>query len=207
LTAGAVERIVKKPSGRDGPVVDVEVRLVTAGATRRAATGAPLGTVLRQLVAADIVAMRETAARLDLGAVRAAARAVATARRVDICGPLVGAELHRRLHGTGVSAWYWQDLHAGLSSAANLGPADVAIGVSHSGHDRETVEILAEAGSRGARTVAVTGFPAAPLAGVADVVLLTAAEPATFRPDAMAAHHSQLLVLDLLYLAVEGLRS
>ncbi len=48
----------------------------------------------------------------------------------------------------------------GLASAALLRTGDVALGISHTGQTRETIETLAEAGSHGATTVALTGFPA-----------------------------------------------
>ena len=67
---------------------------------------------------------------------------------------------------------------------------------------RETIEMLAEAGSRGATTIALTSFPRSPLAELADIVLLTATQATTFRPDALSARHPQLVVLDLLYIAV-----
>jgi DNA-binding MurR/RpiR family transcriptional regulator len=37
---------------------------------------------------------------------------------------------------------------------------------------------------------------------VCDVVLLTAIQTTPFRPDALSARHPQLVVLDLLYIAV-----
>jgi DNA-binding MurR/RpiR family transcriptional regulator len=169
-------------------------------------TGAPLDVVLRQIMAGDTGAMRDTAARLDLRAVDAAAEAVAAARRVDIHGAtssaLVGGELCFCLHRIGVAAWSWTDVHDGLASAATLGSRDVAIGLSHSGENRATIEILAEAGSHGATTVALTSFARSPLADVADVVLLTAVQATPLRPDALAARHAQMVVLDLLYIAV-----
>src|SRR5439155_21909814 len=67
---------------------------------------------------------------------------------------------------------------------------------------RETIAMLAEAGSHGATTVAVTSFPRSPLAELADIVLTTAAQTTTFRPDALSARHPQLLVLDLVFVAV-----
>ncbi len=74
--------------------------------------------------------------------------------------------------------------------------------MSHSGATRETIEMLAEAGSHGATTIALTSFPRSPLAELADLVLLTATQATTFRPDAHSARHPQLVVLDLLYIAV-----
>ncbi|HKS99736.1 MAG TPA: MurR/RpiR family transcriptional regulator [Rugosimonospora sp.] len=196
-----------------------QVRLGIAGETGRAARSAgwvdigpeiqpadPLDRVLRQIMAADTRAMHDTATLLDLRSIERAARAVAGARRVDIYGAgssaLVGAELRVCLHRIGIAAWSWVDIHDGLASAATLATGDVAVGVSHRGATGETVEILAEAGSHGATTIALTGFPGSPLAGVADVVLLAALQATPLRPEPLSARHAQLVVLDLLYIAV-----
>jgi DNA-binding MurR/RpiR family transcriptional regulator len=166
----------------------------------------PLSRVLGQIMAADTQAMHDTAALLDLAEVERAAASIAGASRVDIYGAsgsaLVGGEMQFSLHRIGVAAWAWTDIHNGLASAALLRTGDVALGISHSGQTRETIEMLAEAGSHGATTVALTSFPRSPLAEVADIVLLTASQATTFRPDALSARHPQLVVLDLLYIAV-----
>ncbi|MGN9912547.1 MurR/RpiR family transcriptional regulator [Phytohabitans sp. LJ34] len=168
--------------------------------------GDPLEKVLQQIMAADTRAMHDTAGLLDLGEVERAADAIAGASRVNIFGAsgsaLVGEEMQFSLHRIGVAAWAWTDVHNGLASAALLRPGDVALGVSHSGQTRETIEMLAEAGSHGATTVALTSFPRSPLAELSDIVLLTATQATTFRPDALSARHPQLVVLDLLYIAV-----
>ena len=168
--------------------------------------GDPLDRVLGQIMAADTQAMHDTASLLDLAEVQRAAEAIAGASRVNIFGAsgsaLVGEELQFSLHRIGVAAWAWTDVHNGLASAALQRPGDVAVGISHSGQTRETIEMLAEAGSHGATTVALTSFPRSPLAELADIVLVTATQATTFRPDALSARHPQLVVLDLLYIAV-----
>ncbi|GAA1410962.1 MurR/RpiR family transcriptional regulator [Catellatospora coxensis] len=197
-----------------------DLRLAIAGETGRAARSAgwvvdigreiepgdPLERVLGQIMAADTRAMQDTAAMTDLVEVERAADAIAAADRVDIYGAsgsaLVGAEMQFSLHRIGIAAWSWPDVHNGLASAALLSAGDVALGISHSGQTRETIEMVAEAGSRGAITVALTSFPRSPLADVADVVLTTATQATTFRPDSLSARHPQLVVLDLLYIAV-----
>ncbi|OLE26916.1 MAG: RpiR family transcriptional regulator [Actinobacteria bacterium 13_1_20CM_3_71_11] len=197
-----------------------ELRLGIAGETGRAARQAgwavdigreiqpedSLERVLHQIMAADSRALGDTSALLDLKAVARAADAITASRRVDIYGisgsALVGAEMQLCLHRIGLAAWSWTDVHNGLASAALLRPGDVALGVSHSGQTRETIEMLAEAGSSGATTIALTSFPRSPLAEVADIVLLHAMQATTFRPDALSGRHPQLLVLELLYIAV-----
>jgi len=166
----------------------------------------PLELVLHQIMAADARALADTSALLDLHAVERAADAIAASSRVDIYGisgsALVGAEMQLCLHRIGLAAWSWTDVHNGLASAALLRQGDVALGVSHTGQTRETIEMLAEAGSSGATTIALTSFPRSPLAEVADIVLLHAMQATTFRPDALSGRHPQLVVLDLLYIAV-----
>lgn len=165
-----------------------------------------LERVVNLIATADIRAIQETAAQLDLAEVERAADAIAGAGRVEVYGiggsALVAGEMQLCLHRIGIPTWSWSDVHSGLTSAALLGSADVAIAVSHSGATYETVEMLSAAGSRGATTVALTSFRHSPLAELADVVLTTAIHETTFRPDALAARHPQLIVLDLIYVAV-----
>ncbi len=166
----------------------------------------PLERVLEQIIAADTRAMHDTAALLRHADVdRADCHIARTSRVNDIRATgrtLVGAEMQFSLHRIGVAAWAWNDVHSGLAAAALLRPGDVALGISHSGQTREVIEMLAEGGSRGATTIALTGFRRSPLAELADIVLLTASQATTFRPDALSARHPQLVVLDLLYIAV-----
>jgi DNA-binding MurR/RpiR family transcriptional regulator len=197
-----------------------DLRLAIAGETGRASRASgwtvdigreilpadPLERVLGQIMAADTRAMHDTASLLDLQEIERAADAIAAADRVDIYGAsgsaLIGAEMQFCLHRIGIAAWAWADVHNGLASSALLRQGDVALGISHSGQTRETIEMLAEAGGRNVTTIALTSFPRSPLAAVADIVLLTATQATTFRPDALSARHPQLVVLDLLYIAV-----
>jgi DNA-binding MurR/RpiR family transcriptional regulator len=166
----------------------------------------PIDRVLNLITTADIRAIQETAAGLDLAEVNKAADAIANAGRVEVYGiggsAMVADEMQLCLHRIGIPTWSWGDVHSGLTSAALLGENDVAIAISHSGATYETVEMLSTAGGRGTTAVAITSFPSSPLAEVADIVLTTAIHETTFRPDALAARHPQLIVLDLIYVAV-----
>jgi DNA-binding MurR/RpiR family transcriptional regulator len=166
----------------------------------------PLERVLGIVASADSRAIQETANQIDVGALEQVTSALAGARRVELFG--IGSsgtsatELAFRLQRIGVVCWARSEVHTALTNAALLRPGDVAIGLSHSGRTREVIEVLAEAGSQGATTVAVTSFPRSSLADIADLVLTTAPHETTFRPEALAAVHSQLFVLDLIYVAL-----
>jgi DNA-binding MurR/RpiR family transcriptional regulator len=78
----------------------------------------------------------------------------------------------------------------------------VALGISHSGTTRETIEALATARDRGATTVALTNFPLARVVQTADHVLTTAARETSMRSGATASRIAALTVVDCLYIAV-----
>lgn len=165
-----------------------------------------LSEVARGLAAAQARAVRETLAALDLSALDAAAAAVAGAGRVDVFGvsgsAIMAAELRMRLHGIGVPAWVSADVHEGLTAAALQSAGDVTVGVSHRGTTRETLDVLRRARDAGAITVAITGYPGSPVGEVADHVLTTVSQQTTFRDGPLAARHSELTVVEMLYVAV-----
>jgi DNA-binding MurR/RpiR family transcriptional regulator len=78
----------------------------------------------------------------------------------------------------------------------------VAIGISHTGTTIEVVDVLEQARSRGATTVALTNFPRSPITEMADHVLTTAARETTYRSGAMASRLAQLTVVDVLFVGV-----
>ncbi|WP_055480162.1 MurR/RpiR family transcriptional regulator [Sphaerimonospora mesophila] len=168
--------------------------------------GDSLERVLGVVSGNDIRLIQETAAQLDLAAVEKAAAAISQAGRVLLFGvsssAAVASEMEYRLQRIRIPTWSRSDAHSALTDAALLGEGDVAVGISHSGRTREVIEVLAEAGSHGAITVAVTSHPRSPLAEVAELVLTTASKETMFRGDGFAAIHSQLLVLDVVYVSV-----
>lgn len=162
--------------------------------------------IISKVAYADASAVEETAQLLDRVALTKAADAIAAAGRVDIYGMaasgLVGSDAQQKLHRIGVVAFAWNDPHIALTSAALLSPDDVAVGISHTGTTKETIEALAKARSRGATTIALTNFPVSRLAGTADIVLTTAARETSLRSGATASRIAALTVVDCLYIAV-----
>ena len=165
-----------------------------------------LEQVVAKITAADARAVEETGAQLDLRVLEQVVDALVAARRIDVYGVgasgFVAAGFQQKLHRIGRLAFAWPDPHAALTSAALLGPGDAAVGISHTGTTIDTVEALAEARRRGARTVALTNFPRSPLAQVAELVLTTAARETTFRSGAMASRLAQLTVVDCMFVGV-----
>lgn len=168
--------------------------------------GDDLEDVVEKVAFADARAVEETAEQLDVVALREVIEAIVGAARVDVYGvgasAFVALDLQQKLHRIGRVAFAWADPHVAMTSAALLGPGDVAIGLSHSGTTQDTVDAVARAAANGVTTIAITNFPRSPLAGVADHVLTTAARETTFRSGATASRLAQLTVVDCVFVGV-----
>lgn len=170
------------------------------------AEGDELASVVRKMAQLDAQAVRDTAELLDIAVLEKAIDALAAAPRIDVYGvgasAIVAADLSQKLTRIGRVAINYGDAHLGLTSAALLGPGDVAVAVSHSGATNDTLDMLRTASSRGATTIAVTNFPASPLARAADHTLVTAARETAFRAGATASRLAQLVVIDCLFVGL-----
>jgi DNA-binding MurR/RpiR family transcriptional regulator len=168
--------------------------------------GADLAQIIATIAFNDARAVEETAEQLDPAVCEQVVDAIHNAGRVDIYGAsasgFVAFDFQQKLHRIGRTAFYWPDVHIALTSAALLGKGDVAVGISHSGTTSDVVEVLQQARSRGATTVALTNFPRSPITEVADFVLTTAARETTYRSGAMASRLAQLTVVDCLFVGV-----
>jgi DNA-binding MurR/RpiR family transcriptional regulator len=168
--------------------------------------GADFAQIIATIAFNDARAVEETAEQLDPAVCEQVVDAINSASRIDIYGAaasgFVASDFQQKLHRIGRTAFYWPDVHAALTSAALLGKGDVAVGISHTGITSDVVEVLEQARSRGATTVALTNFPRSPITEVADFVLTTAARETTYRSGATASRLAQLTVVDCLFVGV-----
>jgi DNA-binding MurR/RpiR family transcriptional regulator len=216
LTSGATVIRFCRAMGFDG-YPELRLALAAAAAQRASAgvereAGSDIGPrdsmteIIRKITYADAKAVEETGAQLQPDSLSAVVDVVVKARRIDIYGvgasAFVAMDLQQKLHRIGHTVAAWPDPHSAVTSAALLGPQDVAIGISHTGTTGDTIASLIEARRQGAVTVAITNFPGSPIAAVADHVLTTAARETTFRSGAMASRIAALTVVDCLFVAV-----
>ncbi|MFI7127494.1 MurR/RpiR family transcriptional regulator [Nonomuraea sp. NPDC050153] len=148
----------------------------------------------------------EALANLDLALVERAAGALVAARRVLIYGiggsGATAVEFHQRLYQIRLHAWIHTDVHVALTGAALTGRGDAVVAISHTGRTQEVCDVVKEARSHGATTIAVTNDLASPLADEAELVLATGVRELGFSTETIVARHAQLAVLDVLYIAI-----
>lgn len=176
------------------------------GAGHGVEPGDKLESALAVRAADDARLIQDTAAGLDPAVVEAAADKIAHARRLLLFGSASSGHVARLAAGQfreiAIPAWGHTDTHEALSHAAVLGLDDVIIGLSHQGRTSEVLEFVTQAADHGATTVAITSFPRSAVAELADYVLLTGAGGMKLRRGSLSVVHSQLFVIDALYLAV-----
>jgi DNA-binding MurR/RpiR family transcriptional regulator len=167
------------------------------------AEGDDAATIVHKVFQANLAALQDTLAVLDMKAVAAAAQDLRAARLilligVGTSGPIV-EDAANKFFRLGLPVRAVTDAHLMMMAAALLTPADVLVAVSHSGSTRDTVETAKTARSAGARVICITNNSLSPLTKTADLVLVTASRETRFRQEAMASRLCQTSIIDSLY--------
>lgn len=166
----------------------------------------PLETNVARIAAADARAVRDTVRLLDLEGLEAAAAALSSSRRIILTGMgasgLAATDLQYKLTRLGFSAQALTSAHDALPAVTALGEQDCLVAISDSGRTTDVLDALEIAVRSGARTLAITGAPASPLARRSHHVLLTASREPSFRAGATSSRIAQLTIADCLLIAI-----
>lgn len=165
-----------------------------------------LSTLIQKVRARNIKAINDTTNILDLESLSKAIDSIVNARKVEFYG--VGASGFTALDAKykflriGILCDAFTDPHLQAMSAACLTPKDVAVGISHSGATRDTIDSLKVAKNTGAKTICITNFMRSPITEVADIVLLTSSPETPLTSGAIRSKIAQLHIIDLLFTGV-----
>ena len=86
-------------------------------------------------------------------------------------------------------------------TAANLKSSDVAIGISHSGNTKATVNALRRAKKSGATTVAISSFAHSLLAKESDYQVIAFSDDRNYPVEAVSARIAHMCIIDALMMA------
>ncbi|VEB95801.1 MurPQ operon repressor [Cedecea lapagei] len=166
----------------------------------------PLRLVGEKLIKENIAAMHAT---LDINAeekLLASVSLLRNARRVLLVGigasGLVAKNFSWKLMKIGVHAVAEQDMHALLATVQAMTPDDVLLAISYSGERREINLAADEALNAGAKILAITGFTPNALQQRASLCLYTIAEEQATRSAAISSTSAQMMLTDLLFMAL-----
>ncbi|MDF2925981.1 MAG: RpiR family transcriptional regulator [Paenibacillaceae bacterium] len=178
-----------------GPLVDLHVQ-----------PGDELVSVPEKMIALAMRALEDTGRTLNKTNYEKAIQALCTARLIDVYGvgnsASVAADMVTKLLRIGLPCRFYPDNHLQQICAQGLTKGDVAVGISHSGSTRDTVDVLRMAHECGAATIAITNFKGADILRHADIALLTGDVETAFYTETMLSRISQLAIVDSLYMGV-----
>lgn len=165
-----------------------------------------LESIPGKLIQGTIQALEKTLAVFDQEEFKRAVYAIQNSRRIDIYGvsnsATIGLAAEDRFIRIGKRCQLFSDVHQQIMAASALGADDVAIGISHSGRTRETVEALKKAKENGATTICIVNFPLSPITQFADIKLLTTSFQTYFESDSIVSRISQLALIDIIFMGV-----
>ena len=143
---------------------------------------------------------------LDITTFRKTCSMLAHADFIDVYGvenSLVPAmDLFTKLSYLGLPCRLNTDAYLQQIGGGHLPRGAVAIAFSHSGTSADTVKATRLAKTAGAKTIAVTNTVASPLAGLADVTMLTGTGEHTIHGNAIFSRAADVALVDMLYMGV-----
>ncbi|EME1929492.1 MurR/RpiR family transcriptional regulator [Cronobacter sakazakii] len=166
----------------------------------------PLRLVGEKLIKENVAAMH---ASLDINPeekLLASVGLLRNARRIMLTGigasGLVAKNFSWKLMKIGLNAVAEQDMHALLATVQAMEPEDLLVALSYSGERREINLAADEALRVGARILAITGFTPNALQQRATQCLYTIAEEQATRSAAISSTSAQMMLADLLFMAL-----
>jgi len=163
-------------------------------------------SICAKIFSSEVAVLNETLMVLDMDMMEKAIQAIIRARRIEFfgCGgsALVGMDAQHKLLKIGIKSFAAADVDIQAMSASLLKKNDLAIGISHSGSNRNVVNCLKLAKKQGAATIALTTQGKSPLLKIADIHLFTATKETVFKSESVSARIAQLAVIDALVASV-----
>lgn len=165
-----------------------------------------LSEIIAKISAADSLAIKTTAERIDLNSFAKIVDAWDTAKTIGIIGLVssgfVAQDLSLKLNRQGKNAIAWSDAHTALTSVSLLKKGDCLVAISHSGTTVDIIDTMETFKARGIKIILITNSLRSPANNIADIVIHTSARETTFRSGATASRIAQLTVVDCLCVAL-----
>ncbi len=158
--------------------------------------------VLQKLTSRNARMIENAGALVAAPALEAAARALASGRRIHVFGVgssgMTAMDAYYSFLRIGLVADVQRDGHIIAMSATLANEGDVVFGISTSGSTKDLVDPMRTAKENGATTICLTSQGRSPITQYADVVLLVPAKESPFQGGSLPAKIAQLHALDAL---------
>ncbi|TMU88034.1 MurR/RpiR family transcriptional regulator [Bacillus sp. BHET2] len=164
------------------------------------------GVIAQKVFRSNIRTLEDSLGILNEETFTRAVQAMLIAGRVEFYGTggsgFVAMDAHHKFLRTGMTTAAYNDPHMQLLSASQLTNEDVIVFISHSGANKDLLEVLDVAKKNQINTIAVTHFAKTPLSKLVDIPLYTLSQETDYRSEALASRISQLSIVDALYVNI-----
>lgn len=161
---------------------------------------------VQKAIAVGLRSLEDTMRLLDRHLLEETILALCRARRIEVFASgnsiPVAMDLNFRLTKIGLPTRFSSDSTLQEMQATLLSPADVAVGISHTGSSKDTVYALKLAKQGGARTIGVTNHSDSPLTRYSDLCLLTTTRASHFREEQLDSNLAMLALTEALFVGI-----
>lgn len=113
---------------------------------------------------------------------------------------VVTLNAYHRFIRTSIKCIYSQDFHMQLMNASNMTSDDCALIVSHTGKNRDILQIVELLKQNDVPIIAITSNASSPLAQVSDITLISISDETKYRPEAVSSLVAQIILVDSLFM-------
>ncbi|MCA1031278.1 MurR/RpiR family transcriptional regulator [Bacillus timonensis] len=162
--------------------------------------------IAQKVFRSNIRTLEESMNMLDEKMFQQAVQALARARRIEFYGTggsgFVAMDAHHKFLRTGMVTTAYSDSHMQIISASQLTDEDCIVLISHSGTNKDLLEVLEVAEKNNVTTIAITNLAKSPLSKKVDIPLYTVSQETDYRSEALASRIAQLSIIDALYVNI-----
>ena len=163
-------------------------------------------TMADKIFASITNALKATRSLLTEAQLRQAVDYINQAKRLSLFGlgasGIVAQDGYHKFLRTAIPTVYNQDYHLQLMQATQLTEQDCALIISHSGQNKDALEIARILKERHVPLIVITSFGNSTLAKLGDVTLLSISEETNYRAEALHALIAQISIVDSLFMMV-----
>ncbi len=150
--------------------------------------------------------LNETHKTLNRAVIKEAASLMAKSRRLFLLGlggsNIVALDAYHKMIRTGLVCQYSGDFHMQLMLASQAGKGDVALLISHTGSNHDTMAIAEELKANGCTLIVLTSNPRSMLTKVGDLVISVNAGRPSVVAESFSARITSLVLIDVLYIEI-----
>ncbi len=156
--------------------------------------------VFSKVFASGMHALEDTLSMIDQAQIKEILQRLQEANRVMFFGvgtsSVIAVDAQYRFAQLGISSSACTDILFMNVTAANLKSGDVAVGISHSGNTKATVDALRRAKKAGATTVAISSFAHSMLAKESDYCVIAFSDDKNYPVEAVSARIAHMCIID-----------